>query len=672
MSFHPGAAHELVAAYHSAADQIAERADAIESLVAQATELLGTTHHVPALSDLSQQLRTDGDDLDTRLRFVERTDQLRLDLRAFGPVRIPDWRIDRAADSSLVAIAQLFATAQSPDEFARIAEWVFTTDDFDIHSQRRWLTAPQAVRNALATSLTMAVEAGWWDESMPPWLAAGAIVHGDPNDDALLTLARHTLTASSLGNQTFATSAFGIEASGGIFGPAADLLVRKPDLARRFTNSLLDDHDRTGDTVLNIHEVDARAQQLAGIIAAAGGRRNELNTRVEFVDRLVRTINADGDTNEPVFWMTWALHADLVLENEIETTTPTFDHHRLLPDAVRSRWQQAWFEHISPAALSAAAHWSQASVETFDALFSDESLNNRPPPPPRPGNDAGETYSSRLIAPFAGLDTVASPADRGRSIVTHALRDASPGGPIAADEFAIINHGTGVDGRSSFTVTLPGVIDLSTPVANFDPVHASVRDMDRVAIHSAPTARVEDNLYAQMVIRALHENGIESGSNIMIVGHSFGADTALDIAASASFLDDYNVTHVVASGYHALPQVAAIDPQVNVLVLQNRDDRVIRSERFHRDLAVAPEAVSVNTFAHTVRLFRGGTGRDLGHHPDRYIAEIETTTDDKLLDLFESIDAAGFTRPGMTRAIDISLDTSLLDNPPSVTAPPGR
>ena len=260
---------------------------------------------------------------------------------------------------------------------------------------------------------------------------------------------------------------------------------------------------------------------------------------------------------------------------------------------------------------------------------------------------------------FRGLGPFAAPVNRGRHAINNALHEASPEGAIAADEFSVIDHGIGVNGRPTYTVNLPGVIDLSKPVPGFDPHHASVRDMDSVALRSAPTASVDDNLYAQFVKRGLRVNGVPLGSNLMLVGHSFGADTVLDLAADSAMLENYKVTHVVAAAYDSVPQLAAVSPDIDVLVLQNTADQAIALEAFHRRAGTGDHQISINTFAHEIRRFDGGFGTDVGHHPDRYIAYLNEANDAELERFLTSVDGTGYGRTGSTVAIDVSLDPAL-------------
>ena len=145
------------------------------------------------------------------------------------------------------------------------------------------------------------------------------------------------------------------------------------------------------------------------------------------------------------------------------------------------------------------------------------------------------------------------------------------------------------DGR--YLVVLPGVTDLSSPDIGLSETHASVRDVDQFAYPSSRSASVAGNRYAQMVAEALAIRGVPIGSDLVIVGHSYGADTALDLAADRDFngAGGYHVTHVVAAAYHSQPQLDHVPDSTEVLVLQN-----------HRDVAVIVESVGA---AHVTEAF---------------------------------------------------------------------
>ncbi len=186
------------------------------------------------------------------------------------------------------------------------------------------------------------------------------------------------------------------------------------------------------------------------------------------------------------------------------------------------------------------------------------------------GTYAGEIRSPWLLAGAPGLD-------RGRELVLRALTDTASSEQIRNDEIEIVRMS---DGR--YVVVLPGVTDLSSPDLGLSETHRSVRDVDQYAYPSSQSTSVDDNRYAQMVAEALAVRGVPIGSDLVIVGHSFGADTALDLAADDHFNGPggYNVTHVVAAAYHSQPQLEHVRSGTEVLVLQN-----------HRDAAVIGEAV---------------------------------------------------------------------------------
>ena len=162
-----------------------------------------------------------------------------------------------------------------------------------------------------------------------------------------------------------------------------------------------------------------------------------------------------------------------------------------------------------------------------------------------------------------------------------------------------------------------------------------------------------------MVQKALRENGIERDANLMLVGHSFGADTVGDLAANQHFNELYNVTHVVAAAYDSVPQLADIDPSIDVLVLENTNDIAVNVEALNRRLSSADERVSVITFAHEVRQFDGGH-EGHGHHQKNYIEYIDGTSDTELDRYLSSIAETGYGTSGEVIAIDITVDEELL------------
>jgi hypothetical protein len=194
--------------------------------------------------------------------------------------------------------------------------------------------------------------------------------------------------------------------------------------------------------------------------------------------------------------------------------------------------------------------------------------------------DPGERGDREVRTPY--LTAGSSPVDRARRRVARALTDTGEARRIRADEFGLVRLD---DDR--FVVVLPGVVDLSAVDLGWDARHRSVRDLDRAAFESSRSTGAAGNPYARAVWSSLAAAGVPTGAKIMLVGHSFGADTALDLASEPGFNgpDGYRVTHVVAAGYHSVPQLSdiAADTAANhteVLVLQN-----------HRDVPVIVEAV---------------------------------------------------------------------------------
>lgn len=184
--------------------------------------------------------------------------------------------------------------------------------------------------------------------------------------------------------------------------------------------------------------------------------------------------------------------------------------------------------------------------------------------------DSDETFDVDVRSPYSVTGATAS--ERGRRLVMRALADTSDAAQIRPDEFELVQLSSG-----SYLVVLPGVTDLSSPDLGLDDRHRSVRDLDRFAYASSRSASVADNVYAQMVWGGLLAAGVPGGARLMIVGHSYGADTALDLAADDRFNGSagFDVTHVVAAGYHSQPQLASVARSTEVLVLQNDRDAAV-------------------------------------------------------------------------------------------------
>ncbi len=203
-----------------------------------------------------------------------------------------------------------------------------------------------------------------------------------------------------------------------------------------------------------------------------------------------------------------------------------------------------------------------------------------------PGGDPGGTFSYEARAPFVVVGGTG--AERGRDVIVRALHDTANGSQIHQDEFEIVQVGA-----TEYVVVLPGVTDLSTPHLGLDPLTRTVRDVDVDAFPSWAAAGIANNRYATMVRDAMVEIGVPSGANVMIVGHSYGADTALDLAADHDFNgpDGYRVTHVVAAAFDSEPQLPLVPSSTEVLVLQNNIDVAVMIERAGRGPLSALEEV---------------------------------------------------------------------------------
>lgn len=269
--------------------------------------------------------------------------------------------------------------------------------------------------------------------------------------------------------------------------------------------------------------------------------------------------------------------------------------------------------------------------------------------PDDPGNgDPGGTFTTR---PTGGrlTETTGSLVDLGRRAVIGALDDTARADVIRSDEFEIIRHG-----EMTYTIVLAGVVDLSRPERGYHQHHGSVRDTDVVAARSAASASIGDNLYAQLVAESLDRLGVPAGSDLLLVGHSLGADTALDLAADPVFNGDrYRVTHVVAAGYHSEPQLGHVQAHTEVLVLQNNKDVPVLVEGWGHLSSDPFEEFTSAPGRVVLREFDGGW-KGAGHHQDNYTSYLTTVDDAEVEDLLAGITAAGYGGSGRAVSVDIS------------------
>ena len=234
------------------------------------------------------------------------------------------------------------------------------------------------------------------------------------------------------------------------------------------------------------------------------------------------------------------------------------------------------------------------------------------------GGDRTGTFDAELRRPLQvyGADGVG----RARSVLARLLADLSDPMQIREDEFALVRV---ADDR--FVVVLPGVTDLSRPDLSLSEDHRSVRDLDQYAVASSRSSAVDDNRYASMVWAALDEHDVPEGAELLIVGHSFGADTALDLAADPVFNGGrWTVTHVVAAGYHSRPQLPDVVDGTEVLVLQNHRDAAVIVEGLGHSNASKSVTSRVNVVADAARFDLPGA---FGHVVEAVEHDIATAVD---------------------------------------------
>jgi pimeloyl-ACP methyl ester carboxylesterase len=84
-----------------------------------------------------------------------------------------------------------------------------------------------------------------------------------------------------------------------------------------------------------------------------------------------------------------------------------------------------------------------------------------------------------------------------------------------------------------------------------------------------------DTAYARGVDLAMTRAGVPAGADVLLVGHSQGGMTALELAGDEGFTRRYRVTHVVTAGSPAA-QVRDLPPRTQALSLENEHDLVPR------------------------------------------------------------------------------------------------
>lgn len=227
-----------------------------------------------------------------------------------------------------------------------------------------------------------------------------------------------------------------------------------------------------------------------------------------------------------------------------------------------------------------------------------------------------------------------------------------------------------------YIVVLPGVTDLTDHLDDvargfptgdaadpwYDNDANTVRKM-RYAISAANDPDFVDP-YALVVAEQMQRAGIPVGADVMIIGHSYGAYAAMNLAANDSFNSadgdsagyHVNVTHVLAAGADTDWQLAGVPPQTNALVLNNRNDPVVRAE----DIGSRHGNTNAASVTHVERVFSGGWWDD-GHKVETYVGALRSTAHDHA-DVRGFLESAGASYNGAGSRSSVKVPDPLIEN----------
>jgi uncharacterized protein YukE len=277
--------------------------------------------------------------------------------------------------------------------------------------------------------------------------------------------------------------------------------------------------------------------------------------------------------------------------------------------------------------------WSHAEQASFFQLFADQP-------------DALRTLAGQ-DAPVPVPDTEHDVRFRGPAdVAVHGL--VMDGVRGTKDEITVVARDDG-----SYVVHLPGVTDLTTglekgalvAVSQMNPgalpvvaaedwnspnASDSPRDM-RWARESALAGDVSggswENPYTVAVRMALQHAGAPPGATVVLTGHSFGAYTAMELAADRTFNTTdgtgYDVAAVVAMGADVDWRMDDMPPNTAGLVINNTNDVAFRSEA---GLSRNPDESAVPSNWREVE-FDGGTD-GAGHGLPNYVEWINAHPDE--------------------------------------------
>lgn len=196
----------------------------------------------------------------------------------------------------------------------------------------------------------------------------------------------------------------------------------------------------------------------------------------------------------------------------------------------------------------------------------------------RTGDLDADMTTPRVGTPLTIAAT--QPHERGRELLARALSDTADPDQILADEFEAYLHDNG-----NVTIVLPGVIDLSTPNFGYDEEHHSLRDLDQHALKSATSPGLAHNAYAQRVSEwaalMIEADVITPGAQTAIIGHSYGSDTAFDLAFDEHFNGKLvTVSHVFGAGYELTSRLEHVPANTSAVAANNIYDVVALAEGY--------------------------------------------------------------------------------------------
>ena len=139
------------------------------------------------------------------------------------------------------------------------------------------------------------------------------------------------------------------------------------------------------------------------------------------------------------------------------------------------------------------------------------------------------------------------------------------------------------------------------------------------------------NAYAEVVKAQMRRSGVPEGADVMLIGHSYGAYTAMDLAASSSFNQasghpsgyHVNVTHVLAAGAEVDWRLKELPSSTHAMVLNNKHDLVFQGE----DLVLGRHPRPNHTSGGKLNVVFNGGSEGNGHHPNNYADYLKNAGD---------------------------------------------